>query len=93
MIDIIWEHVKNLTPNSAKCPKCDKVYTVNDEKWAMYKESPLTGKILNPLCCTGFWAIWRQGADHWEFQLKGRGRYVREPHSYSRRNVRQTGAR
>ena len=76
MIEVIWEPVKNLTPNSAICPRCGETQTLSRSKWEMWQESPLTGKIMVPLCCPGFWAIWRRGyEDWWEFKNKSWGRY------------------
>lgn len=90
MIEVSWEPVKNLTPNSARCPVCGEVQEVDNSKWEMWKESPMTGKILEPLCCSGFWAVWRPGyEDWWEFQMKNWGRYVRKPYGNSSGDVYQ----
>jgi hypothetical protein len=93
MIEIIWENVKNLTPTSAECPKCGKIQEIDNKEWEMWKESPLTGKIMTPLCCSGFWAIWRRGyKEWWEFQVRGK-QHVREPYGNSQRPVRTTTRR
>lgn len=83
MIDVIWENVKNLTPTTAKCPLCNKIFEVDDSYLKIYKDSEMTGKIMKPGCCTGFWAIWRRGyGEWWEFQIKGGGEHVQESPTY-----------
>lgn len=80
----VWNIVPNITPNSAECPICNKIYVVDDHYWEMWKKSPLTGRVMDPACCPGFWAIWRTGmGDTWEFVVKSRGVYVRR--SYGNR--------
>jgi len=85
MIDVIWEKVANLTPASAECPKCAKIYQIDNSKWNMWFESPLAGRIMNSLCCDGFWAIWVRGTTPgvWEFKFKTRGIYVRRSYGNS----------
>ena len=79
-----WIRIDNITEVSAKCPKCGEIFVINHGDYDIFYDSELTDKILKPLCCEGFWAVWKatynQGAGGWRFYMRTGGKPIgRDP--------------
>ena len=71
-----WIEVDNLTPVSAVCPKCRKTFVIFEGDYEMFYDSELTDKIMKPLCCPGFWAVWKPSSPGWKFYFKTGGKPI-----------------